>query len=71
MGAGPGDPGLVTYKGLACLERADVVIYDHLADERLLQNVPTSAERIYAGKTAGHHTLPQHETHDDENSHHT
>ncbi|MFC1961655.1 uroporphyrinogen-III C-methyltransferase [Chloroflexota bacterium] len=64
MGAGPGDPGLITCKGLAYLEKADVVVYDYLADERLLENVPASAERIYVGKTASHHTMPQHEIND-------
>lgn len=64
VGAGPGDPGLVTCKGLACLEKADVVVYDYLADERLVENAPASAERIYVGKTAGHHTMPQQEIND-------
>ena len=64
VGAGPGDPGLITCKGLACLEKADAVVYDNLADERLLEGVPASAERIYVGKTAGHHTMPQGEIND-------
>jgi uroporphyrinogen III methyltransferase/synthase len=64
IGAGPGDPGLITCKGLACLKKADVVVYDYLADERLLENVPASAERIYVGKTAGHHTMPQSQIND-------
>lgn len=64
VGAGPGDPGLITCKGLACLEKADVVVYDNLADERLVEDVPDSAERIYVGKTAGHHTMPQGEIND-------
>ena len=38
VGAGPGDPGLITQKGLECLARADVIIYDHLLDERLLDS---------------------------------
>jgi len=64
VGAGPGDPGLITCKGLACLEKADVVVYDYLADERLVESAPANAERIYVGKTAGHHTMPQHEIND-------
>lgn len=59
VGAGPGDPGLITCKGLACLEKSDVVVYDYLADERLLEYVPARAEKIYVGKTAGHHTMLQ------------
>jgi uroporphyrinogen III methyltransferase/synthase len=61
VGAGPGDPGLITCKGRACLEAADVVVYDHLAEEGLLENAPAPAERIYVGKSAGRHTLPQEE----------
>ncbi len=61
VGAGPGDPGLITSKGLACLEMADVVVYDHLADKRLVENTPAGAEKIYVGKAAGHHTMPQEE----------
>ena len=64
VGAGPGDPSLITCKGLACLDKADVVVYDYLADERLVEGVPAGAERIYVGKTAGHHTMPQGEIND-------
>jgi uroporphyrinogen III methyltransferase/synthase len=59
IGAGPGDPGLMTVKGLACLKEADVVIYDYLANERLLEEAKTGAEKIYVGKKGGDHTLPQ------------
>jgi uroporphyrinogen III methyltransferase/synthase len=59
VGAGPGSPGLITVKGLDCLKRADVVIYDHLVDESLLDHAPPSAEKIYAGKTASRHALEQ------------
>ena len=62
VGAGPGDPGLITLRGRECLERADVVIYDYLSNVELLAFVPTHAERIYAGKTAGRHALRQEET---------
>lgn len=61
IGAGPGDPGLFTLKGMRCLEEADVVIYDALANSRLLQHARPEAERIYVGKTAGRHTLQQEE----------
>jgi uroporphyrinogen III methyltransferase/synthase len=60
-GAGPGDPSLISVKGLECLKKADVVIYDRLLDEGLLDSVPPEAERIYVGKTAGDHTKPQDE----------
>jgi uroporphyrinogen III methyltransferase / synthase len=61
VGAGPGDPGLITVKGVRCLEAADVVVYDALANPRLLQHARPGAERIYVGKLAGRHTLPQEE----------
>lgn len=50
IGAGPGDPGLMTAKGYDCLERADVVIYDYLANPRFLSHVRADAELIYVGK---------------------
>lgn len=62
VGAGPGDPGLLTLRGLECLQRADVVIYDYLANPELLRHVPATAECIYAGKTAGRHAMKQEET---------
>lgn len=61
IGAGPGDPGLLTLKGLRCLQKADVVIYDHLAAISLLAHAKPHAELIYAGKEAGAHTIPQNE----------
>lgn len=61
VGAGPGDPGLISRRGLECLAQADVVIYDRLLDERLLDLVPLSAEKIYAGKKSGEHTSEQEE----------
>ena len=61
VGAGPGDWRLLTLRGKELLERADTVVTDHLADDRLLAFAPQEAERIYVGKTAGHHTLPQEE----------
>lgn len=59
MGAGPGDPGLITVKGLASLKQADVVIYDRLVDEGILHEAPAEAEKIYVGKSSNHHTLEQ------------
>ncbi|MDX2272683.1 MAG: uroporphyrinogen-III C-methyltransferase [Cyanobacteriota bacterium] len=59
VGAGPGDPGLLTVKGKTLLGHADVVIYDALVSQPILDLIPAGAERIYAGKTTGMHTLPQ------------
>jgi uroporphyrinogen III methyltransferase/synthase len=59
VGAGPGDPGLITQKGLECLAQADVIIYDHLLDEGLLDWAPRKAERLYVGKIASAHTREQ------------
>ncbi len=61
VGAGPGDPLLLTLKGRECLRRADVVVYDYLSNPALLQWAPEGAEQIYVGKKAGAHTLRQEE----------
>jgi uroporphyrinogen III methyltransferase / synthase len=61
VGAGPGDPGLLTRRGAELLGRADVVVYDHLASPRLLDLAPESALRVCAGKSIGHCTLTQDE----------
>lgn len=61
VGAGPGDPLLLTLKGRDCLRRADVVVYDYLSNPALLQWAPSEAEKIYVGKKAGAHTLRQEE----------
>ena len=53
VGAGPGDPGLITLRGQYLLGRAEVVVYDYLANVKLLKHVPESAIRIYAGKKGG------------------
>ena len=50
IGAGPGDPGLITVKGLECLKHADVIVYDHLVDCSLLELARPEAEKIYVGK---------------------
>ena len=59
VGAGPGDPGLLTQNGVAALRRAGVVIYDALANRALLDLCPGDCERIFVGKSASHHTLTQ------------
>ncbi|MBU0674611.1 MAG: uroporphyrinogen-III C-methyltransferase [Proteobacteria bacterium] len=60
VGAGPGDPGLITVKGKKLLKQAEVVVYDHLANKRLLKLVPQQAELIYAGKRGNvHHAFTQ------------
>jgi uroporphyrinogen III methyltransferase/synthase len=61
VGAGPGDPGLLTLKAKACLEKADVVIYDYLANEAFLNYADEKAALIYVGKKGGDHTLSQEE----------
>ena len=61
VGAGPGDLGLVTLRAKECVERADVVVYDHLANPEMLGWAREDAEIIYAGKKAGQHSLSQDE----------
>ena len=59
VGAGPGDPGLITLRGMELLSRADVVVYDYLVAPGLLAFAPADAEMIYVGKQAGKHAMPQ------------
>lgn len=59
VGAGPGDPGLITVKGLDCLKQADVVIHDRLLDKKLLEVVSLKAKKIDAGKSAHRHGMKQ------------
>jgi uroporphyrinogen III methyltransferase / synthase len=59
IGAGPGDPGLITVRGLDLLRRADVVVYDRLAHPALLQHARADAERVYVGKASAHHAMRQ------------
>jgi len=59
VGAGPGDPGLLTVKALALLESCDAVIYDYLVNPEMLSQVHASAERIYVGKVGGGRHTPQ------------
>ncbi len=62
VGAGPGDPGLLTVKGKTLLEHADVVIYDALVSPEIMGIINPKAEKINAGKRSGRHSLPQSET---------
>jgi len=59
VGAGPGDPGLLTIKGLECIRKADVLVYDYLAAPALLKHAGENTEQIYVGKKGGDHTLSQ------------
>lgn len=59
VGAGPGDPDLITVKGRRLLARADAVLYDHLANPALLDIAPPEAERIYVGKKRAQHAYSQ------------
>ncbi len=61
MGAGPGDPGLLTRRGEELLRRAEVLVYDALIDPRLLRLAPKGAELIYGGKRSSQHAIPQEE----------
>ena len=61
IGAGPGDPGLVTVRARELLELADVIVYDYLANSKLLDWTKPDSEKIYVGKSAGRHSIPQDE----------
>src|SRR6266404_6764807 len=61
VGAGPGDLGLVTLRAKECIEQADVIVYDHLANPEMLSWARDSAEIVYVGKRAGAHSLSQQE----------
>lgn len=59
VGAGPGDPELLTVKAMRLLQEADVVVYDRLVSDKILDLVPSGATRIFAGKAARDHFMPQ------------
>jgi len=59
VGGGPGDPGLLTLRALQVMQRADIVLYDHLVAKAILDLARREAERVYVGKQADNHALPQ------------
>jgi uroporphyrinogen III methyltransferase / synthase len=61
VGAGPGDPGLITVRGLQLLQSAQVIVYDQLVSLELLEETPSTAIRIFVGKQAGRHCIAQEE----------
>jgi uroporphyrinogen III methyltransferase/synthase len=61
VGAGPGDPDLITVKGARLLRECDVVVYDNLVPDELIVTLPSAKERIYVGKKAVRHAMPQEE----------
>ncbi|MFB0953140.1 MAG: uroporphyrinogen-III C-methyltransferase [Aeromonadaceae bacterium] len=61
VGAGPGDPGLITVKGLSCIRQADALVYDRLVCADLLAEAPVGCELINVGQRADHHPVPQEE----------
>ncbi|MCG6864825.1 MAG: uroporphyrinogen-III C-methyltransferase [Thiogranum sp.] len=64
VGAGPGDPELLTVKALRLLQNADVLVYDRLISDAILELVPSGVTKIFVGKANGHHSLPQAEIND-------
>src|SRR5687768_14453119 len=61
VGAGPGDPDLITVKGINALSEADVVLYDALVNTEILKFAPVESKKVYVGKREGHHSYSQKE----------
>ena len=59
VGAGPGDYKLMTLKGMECIKKSDVIVYDRLANEKYLKEAKDNCEFIYVGKASSNHALPQ------------
>jgi len=64
VGAGPGDPDLLTVKALRLIESADVIVYDRLVSDDIIDLIPAGVTKIYVGKSTGRHSMPQDEIND-------